>query len=84
MGRAWAWGQAHLVAQEEIRLQRKRPGSIPESGGPQEKEMATHSSILTWRIPWTEEPGTQGHKELDTTDQHFISQESHLAMLFNS
>ena len=24
---------------------------------PPEKEMATHSSILTWRIPWTEEPG---------------------------
>ena len=24
---------------------------------PLEKEMATHSSILTWRIPWTEEPG---------------------------
>ena len=22
-----------------------------------EKEMATHSSILTWKIPWTEEPG---------------------------
>ena len=22
-----------------------------------EREMATHSSILTWRIPWTEEPG---------------------------
>jgi len=22
-----------------------------------EKEMATHSSVLTWRIPWTEEPG---------------------------
>ena len=51
---------------------------------PLEKEMATHSSILTWRIPWTEEPGTQGHKELDTTDQHFLSQESHLAMLSNS
>ena len=28
-------------------------GSIPGSG----QEMATHSSILTWRIPWTEEPG---------------------------
>jgi len=31
-----------------------------------EKEMATHSSILAWRIPWTEEPGRlhpQGHKE---------------------
>ena len=24
---------------------------------PQEKEMATHSSILAWRIPWTQEPG---------------------------
>ena len=24
---------------------------------PLEKGMATHSSILTWRIPWTEEPG---------------------------
>ena len=26
-------------------------------GDPLEKEMATHSSILTWKIPWTEEPG---------------------------
>ena len=25
---------------------------------PVEKEMATHSSISAWRIPWTEEPGT--------------------------
>ena len=24
---------------------------------PPEKEMATHSSILAWKIPWTEEPG---------------------------
>ena len=24
---------------------------------PLEKEMATHSSVLTWQIPWTEEPG---------------------------
>ena len=24
---------------------------------PMEKEMATHSSILTWKTPWTEEPG---------------------------
>ena len=33
------------------------PGSIPGSGSPLEKGMATLSSILTWRIPWTEEPG---------------------------
>ena len=26
-------------------------------GNPLEKETATHSSILAWRIPWTEEPG---------------------------
>ena len=31
-------------------------GSIPGSGRSPEKEMATHSSILAWRIPWTEEP----------------------------
>ena len=44
---------------------------------PLEKEMATHSSILVWRIPRTEEPGglqsmesqRVGHKELDTTEQ---------------
>ena len=37
-----------------------------------EKEMATHSSTLTWKIPWTEEPGglysPRGCKELDTTE----------------
>ena len=30
---------------------------IPGQEDPLEKEMATHSSILAWRIPWTEEPG---------------------------
>ena len=33
------------------------PGSIPCWEDPLEKGMATHSSILAWRIPWTEEPG---------------------------
>ena len=36
-----------------------------------EKGMATHSSILAWRIPGTEEPGglqSMGHKEPDTTE----------------
>ena len=28
-----------------------------DQGDPLKKEMATHSSILAWRIPWTEEPG---------------------------
>ena len=30
---------------------------FPGWGDPLEEEMATHSSILAWRIPWTEEPG---------------------------
>ena len=33
------------------------PGSIPGLGRPLEKEMATHSSVLAWKIPWTEDPG---------------------------
>ena len=34
------------------------------------KEMATHSSILVWEIPWTEEPGNPwGRKESDMTEQ---------------
>ena len=32
-------------------------GSISGWKDPLEKRMATHSSILAWRIPWTEEPG---------------------------
>ena len=33
------------------------PSLIPGSGNPLEKELATHSSILAWRIPWIQEPG---------------------------
>ena len=33
------------------------PGPSLGWEGPLEKEMATHSSILAWEIPWTEEPG---------------------------
>ena len=46
--------------------------SIPESGRhPLEKEMATHSSIPAWRIPWTERSlegyNPWGHRESDTS-----------------
>ena len=50
-----AW--ASLVAQSVVKNQ---PANAVQSLGredPLEKEMATHSSILAWRIPWTEEPG---------------------------
>ena len=37
-------------------MQETRAGSLGQED-PLEKEMATHSSILAWRISWTEEPG---------------------------
>ena len=43
---------------------------------PLEKAVATHSSILAWRIPWTEEPGglqPTGCKESDMTEQLTLS-----------
>ena len=41
----------HLPAMQETRIR-----SLGQED-PLEKEMATHSSILAWRIPWMEEPG---------------------------
>ena len=44
---------------------------------PLEDSMATHSSMLAWRIPWTEEPGglpPRSPKELDTTE---VTQHAH-------
>ena len=41
-----------------------------DRGDPLEEEMATHSSILAWRIPWTEKPGgpqSMGSQESDRT-----------------
>ena len=32
-------------------------GLTPGREDPREKEMASHCSVLAWRIPWTEEPG---------------------------
>ena len=36
---------------------------------PLEEEIATHSSILAWRIPWTEEPGGLQSIQSDTTER---------------
>ena len=48
------------------------PGSIPGSGRSPGEGNGNHSSILAWRIPWTEEPGglqSMGSQELDTTER---------------
>ena len=59
---------AHLVKNlppvQKTQVQSLGPEDPPEKG------MATHSSILAWRIPWTEEPGrlqSMKSRELDTT-----------------
>ena len=45
------------------------PGSTPESGRSPGERNITHSSILAWRIPWTEEPGgLQSIKSWDMTE----------------
>ena len=47
------------MAQTVKRLPAMRETRVQSLGGedPLEKEMATHSSILAWKIPWTEKPG---------------------------
>ena len=60
-----------------IQLVKKPPANAGDVGSslgwedPLEEGMATHSSILAWKIPWTEEPGglqTMGLQESDTTE----------------
>ena len=66
-GRAWAshWGGFSWASQVALVVNNlpanagglREAGSIPGLGRSLEEGMATHSSILAWRIPWTEEPG---------------------------
>ena len=59
-----------LPARQETQVQSLGPED------PLEKEMATHSSILAWRIPWTESLvgySPRGCKESDTTEQFHLT-----------
>ena len=53
------WSRASLVAQMVKNLPAMQETQVRSlhHKDPLEEEMATHSSILAWRIPWTEEPG---------------------------
>ena len=68
----------------------KRLGFSPWVGKiPLEKEMATHSCVLAWRIPWTEEPGKLqsmgekrvGHDSSDSACMHSMVVEAHKCLL---
>ena len=50
-------------------------GSIPGLGRlPLEREMATHSSILAWEIPWTEDPGRLQSTGLQKSQIYFTNE----------
>ena len=74
------WIGASLVAQtlKSMPVMQETQLQSLDQEDPLEKSIATHSSILARRIPWTEEPvgySPWGHKESDTTEQltlHFI------------
>ena len=55
-------------------------GSALGQQDPLEEEMATHSSILAWRIPWTEE--STCHKKSDTTEHALILEQGNPGPLF--
>ena len=64
---------ASLVAQMVKNLPAMQDTRIQSLGqeDPLEKGMAAHSSVLAWRIPWTQEPGglqSMGLQESDTTE----------------
>ena len=73
-----------IVVQTVKRLPTMRETKVRSLGqeDPLEKEMATHSSILAWKIPWTEEPerySPRGGKESGTTERfhfHFLYDQS--------
>ena len=75
----YSWfGGAFLVAQIVTNLPAMQETQVPFScwESPMEKGTATHSSILAWRTPWTEEPGRlpgRGCKESETIEWLIIS-----------
>ena len=63
VNRGLDWSQSYIWASLMAKLVKNLPAmqetQVQSLGqeDPLEKEMATHSSILAWEIPWTEEPG---------------------------
>ena len=55
--RNWFRGLPKWLIGKEYAYNAGDAGSISGLGRPLEKDIATHSSILAWEIPWTEEPG---------------------------
>ena len=70
--------KASLVAQtvKNLPVMQKTQVHFPGQEDPLKKEMATHSSILAWRIPWAEKPDglqSMGCKQSDMTERLTLS-----------
>ena len=75
-GGAW-WAAVHGVAEGRTRLSNF---AFTFHFHALEKEMATHSSVLAWRIPGTGKPGgllSMGHTESDTSEVAWQQQQQH-------
>ena len=57
-------------------------GSIPRLGKSLEEEMATHSSILAWKIPWAEEPGRLQSTGLQRVRHNWATEHTILPKLY--
>ena len=63
----------HLLLQETLEAWAESLGQ----GDPLEKSMATHSSILAWEIPWTEEPGGLQAMGLQRLGRDWVTEHQH-------
>ena len=73
----------------EPTCQRRRQMRVPSLGqeDPLEEEMATHSSILAWRISWSEEPGglqTMGKDRVRHDSSDLVSLHTYFVSMCNS
>ena len=72
------------LTQSKICLQCGKPGLDPwvRKVDPLEKEMSTHSSILAWKIPWTEEPGRPQSMGLQRVGHHWATNTWYYTIMF--
>ena len=75
-----------LVVQTVKRLSTMRETQVQSLGGedPLEKEMASHSSTLAWKIPWTEEPAGLQPMELQRIGHNCVTTETQQHLLLSS
>ena len=71
--------RAQSTIQVHLSMQKMRVRSLGQDD-PLEGEMATHSSILVWRIPWTEEPGGLQSMGSQKVRQDLMTEHTHRYM----